>query len=93
MVSRLRESLEDTAAIIPSANESERNEGSNDNRLPTTSQVTGAFALVRRFFTNVKDCGLSRSDSSHNVEKCVLSWKARLFKQKKFRAKVRQFHQ
>lgn len=81
---------------IPSPSESRCNEGCNDNPLPIASKVIDELALVRRFFATVKGSGLSCSDSSHNVEKCVLSRAVRSFKQKErgvFRAKVRQFHQ
>lgn len=83
MVSRPWESLEHYIGNIPSPSESRCNEGCNDNPLPIASKVIGEPALVRRFFTTVKGSGLSCSDSSHNVEKCVLSRAVRSFKQKR----------
>lgn len=55
----------------------------NDDPLPTSSEVIGALALVRRFCVNVEGCSLACSDSLDHVEKCVLSQAAKLLKQKK----------
>lgn len=71
------------ADIVPSTSESRHNDQSNDDPLPTSSEVIGALALVRRFCANVEGCGLACSDSLDHVEKCVLSQAAKLLKQKK----------
>lgn len=70
------------ADIVLSASEGGHNDESNDDPLPTSSEVTGSFALVWRFCTNVEGCTLSCSDSLDYVKKCMLSQAVRLLKKK-----------